>query len=291
MAGGGGAMYCLLTNCVLLANSSWYGGGALFSDLVNCVVVSNSAAYGGGLELGVGSVRNCVLVGNSATLQAGGCDGGFVMNSVVVDNFAPAIPNTLYSEHSCTFPMPTNGIGNFTNPPLFVNPAAGDFRLQANSPCINAGRDAYVLAKTDLDGNPRIVGGRVDVGAYEFQTPASTISYQWLQQYGLPTDGSADSSDPDGDGHNNWQEWRAGTDPKNALSLLKMLSISNVTSGLKVTWSSVSDRYYALERASTPGPATLFMTIRSNLVGQPDATTFTDTNLFSRGFYRVQVEE
>ena len=67
-----------------------------------------------------------------------------------------------------------NSVG--TANPLFADLPSGNLRLQPNSPCINAGRDSYVTSLTDLDGNPRISGGTVDIGAYEFQWPQLTIA-------------------------------------------------------------------------------------------------------------------
>ena len=169
--------------------------------------------------------------------------------------------------------------------------ATGNLRLQSNSPCINAGLNASAPGPTDLDGRPRVVGGTVDIGAYEFQPGASGAFIGWLQQYGLPTNGSADLADTDGDGMNNWQEWRAGTDPTNALSALRVMNVTNAPTGFSVTWQSVSTRSYWVER-STNLAAPSFTTLTNNLPGQPGSTTFVDLGTTSAGpsFYRVGVQ-
>ena len=68
--------------------------------------------------------------------------------------------------------------GTINKDPLFVDPANGDFHLQSNSPCINAGIvDAtFTLPDIDLDGNPRIFGKAPDMGAYELQSDPTSGS-------------------------------------------------------------------------------------------------------------------
>lgn len=62
---------------------------------------------------------------------------------------------------------------NISNDPLFVDYENGDYHLQKDSPCINDGDPNHVPLPdtTDYEGNPRIINGIVDMGAYEFIHP------------------------------------------------------------------------------------------------------------------------
>lgn len=120
--------------------------------------------------------------------------------------------------------------------PLFVDYAGGNLRLQPSSPCINAGNNSYVTSATDLDGRPRIVGGTVDIGAYEFQPDVSGAFIGWLQQHGLLTDGSADYTDSDGDGVDNYHEWLAHSDPTNPFSFAPLLTMIRYGENVIFTW-------------------------------------------------------
>lgn len=309
---GGGAWLSTLINCTLWRNSGAAAGGAGGCTLNNCMITENWAQYyGGGLD---GCVLNNCAIKYNYGLFGGGANGSTLINCVVVNNYSwpggvgSGVRNsTLYNSivyysggqnsenynnstfnYSCTTPLP-NGPGNFTNAPLLIDDFANaNIRFQSNSPCINAGNNAYVTTTDDLYGNPRIVGGTVDVGAYEYRSP-----YQvWLQQYGLPTDGSVDQLDSDGDTHKTWQEWVADTNPTNAASALRMVSATNNIAGANVTWQSVATRSYRLERSTNLGSAFSFQTIATKIAGAASAKTFIDTSATNNGpyFYRVGVE-
>ena len=178
----GGGISCAsrgvgVTNYVIRGNASAYiGGGVNNGTMVNCLINGNSANTSGGGAY-YSTLINCTVVGNAAISSYGGgttsCD---VYNSILYYNTSGLFPasyaNDAFSviNYSCTTPLPS-GSGNFITAPNFVNQAAGDFHLQSSSPCINAGTNSYAPAGFDFDGNPRILGGAVDVGAYEFVPP------------------------------------------------------------------------------------------------------------------------
>ena len=234
-SGGGawGESSGILSNCILTGNSAWYGGGSFEGILNRCTLIGNSAAdYGGGSAGGMlnncifignsaagygggsvgGTLNNCTLSGNSAGF-GGGSASGTLNNCIVYYNTAPSSPNHTNCAFicSCTTPAPA-GAGNITNDPQFVDMAANNYRLGANSPCIDQGDNAYAQGATDLDGNPRVVSAMVDMGAYEVQT----LFGYWLWASAIKNGLTNYTDFSTGDGYPNLLKYAAGSSATNA---------------------------------------------------------------------------
>ncbi len=303
---GGGSWQAGSTNCVFVGNSAAVEGGAAsggsfadqsYCNLASSILVSNTAPIGGGVYSG--QLINCTLIGNSASNSGGAISRCLMGNSISYYNSAPADANfdpasTL--TNCCTTPLALRGPRNFTNEPAFLDLAAGNYRLQSNSPCIDAGYNSLLtnalsqVLLTDFDGQTRMVNGTVDVGAFEFRSEADGLFRSWLQQYGLSADGSADLADSDGDGLNNWQEWISGTVPTNWFSALRILSATPKPSGVTLRWESVTNRTYLVQRCTSISPQA-FVTVKSNIMGQPGTTTYTDPIAAAgTSFYRIGIQ-
>jgi len=135
-----------IRNCLIAANDG-HGIRATGATVINCTVAENA---GIGLWMYEGSVINTIIWAN-AQQQIYDPD-----NNVEV----------AYSDIQGSFP----GTGNIDSNPLFIV-ARDNYRLQIGSPCIDAGDPDYIpeANETDLDTNPRIGNGRIDIGAYEYQ--------------------------------------------------------------------------------------------------------------------------
>jgi len=173
----------ILISCIVTGNSAKSGGGIFnyyngHSTLRSCLLTRNRAESGGGIYNGYwtsATLTNCTLSGNWAEGSGGAIDNGDYYNGVALTNCilwgndigpmrGSAIKAT-YSDIEGGWP----GKGNINMYPHFVDADNGDYHLHIDSPCINAGDPNYTTEpnETDLDGNPRVRGSRIDMGAYE----------------------------------------------------------------------------------------------------------------------------
>ncbi|NUN97109.1 MAG: right-handed parallel beta-helix repeat-containing protein [Candidatus Omnitrophica bacterium] len=209
----------VIDSCTIENNSGVLSGGldcALSSVILTNSIIRNNQTTGGEVPYGGVSIHlstlvcnNCVVYGNQ-THSAGGDQAYFYKSEDVMftnctivggqseigwENGTPSFANCIlwgsgdlfagtgqlditYSAVQGGYP----GLGNISDDPLFVDPANGNFRLQPESPCIDAAGTSG--PSDDLDGNPRPVdvaglgrdgtGDEYDMGAYEFQLPAPT---------------------------------------------------------------------------------------------------------------------
>ncbi len=123
-------------------------------------------------------------------------DGGTFNNCIVSGN-TPGDTKNIEGTSSYTVRYTCSpglsGSGNITNDPQFVNAAAGNYRLQLISPCVNWGNNTYAPGTNDLDGNARTVGGCIEQTnsfavafvctnsrVYSLQFATNVVDGEWL---------------------------------------------------------------------------------------------------------------
>ncbi|MHC4741335.1 MAG: right-handed parallel beta-helix repeat-containing protein, partial [Planctomycetota bacterium] len=195
-----------LINCMFIENSArWSGGGLLnqrwegYVTLTNCMFIGNEAQQtaGGGMfsDHTIQIVTNCTFSGNSARVGGGGIYnrnanwGGYqeittLTNCILRNNIAESGPEIALSTHEmsisyCNVQGGRLDIGaeryltwdansNIDADALFVDSDSNDYHLRWDSPCIDAGDpNGDYAALADIDGEPRVMTGRVDMGADE----------------------------------------------------------------------------------------------------------------------------
>ncbi|MBI5376937.1 MAG: hypothetical protein HZA77_16005 [Candidatus Schekmanbacteria bacterium] len=204
-----------VTNSIISANTAGGHGGGIFGGnvtITNSIIYGNSAnnfdyssiyipgAGGGIYSSGNVTVTSSTIYGNSAYVDGGGIYGkGTFINNIFADNSSDVY-----------FGGDSNVYNNYIDPTKLENewtfaitkennvfPSAGslnfadsDFRLNPGSIAIDKGlnpdssqfkklvKDKAVLnaLKTDKDGQKRVVGTAIDLGAYESVSTPQTFT-------------------------------------------------------------------------------------------------------------------
>ena len=176
----------IVTNCKFNDNSAGEDGGGMYNNeskpmITNCIFSGNSANLTGGGMYNVNSstpeVTNCTFNANSAVTVGGGiCNtrsNPILNNCILWGDTAPKDPE-IYNDGSTPLVTYSDIAGGYIGTGnIDVNPQFADIklRLTAGSPCVNTGNNKAVPEGIirDLDANPRILNGIVDMGAYEFK--------------------------------------------------------------------------------------------------------------------------
>lgn len=215
----GGGIYVaqggLIENCVIWGNRAEGIGGDGVNTIYGGGIPGDGYGYGAGVFLesnALCEVRNCTIIQNQAIGTGGvyewggwpgsgyGYGGGIaagtncgIYNSVVWSNAATTASSNWSGGsfgYSCSEPRP-DGIANIEQHPALVDFLGGDFHLTTASPCLDAGvNQSWMELCGDLDGNPRIRYGVVDMGAYEYNGSAGE-SYRVAKIVQSPHDARA----------------------------------------------------------------------------------------------------
>lgn len=187
---------CEFRNCytgaefpVNSASGPVYIEDTLFADGTFGLVGSGNAFGGGGA-----TIKRTTITGHSDT----GVDtnnfqtvGYSISDSIIWGN---AVADFDTTQTVATYFVNSSNVGthdfggtNISADPLFVNPATGDYRLSAASPCIDAADPAALAGGLDINGDPRHLDGdlsgsaRLDMGYDEFNQVHLLIAGSGIQ--------------------------------------------------------------------------------------------------------------
>jgi hypothetical protein len=327
LGSGGGTFTCTLNYCTIVDNSANYGGGSSSDNAYSCIITNNQAWYTGGGAY-YGSLNNCLISGNTSPYEGGGvyssylynstvtkntstarscggiCNSYYVKNSIIVDNTAALSPTNFnnqceFIQYNClprSAGTTSKKFGNIVANPIFVNPDAGDFSLQTNSPCINAGYNSFQPAGNDLRGAPRPLDGTVDMGCYEYfvhdgDLDSDLMPNLWEVEHGLNmADGLDAAIDSDGDSFSNEDEYIADTHPCDSSSYFCFAVVSNIPQWT-CYFDSSTNRIYSFQTRTN-----LIHGVWTNIPGHPARAgigagdSFAPSSVLPTEFYKIKVE-
>ncbi|MGL4363599.1 MAG: choice-of-anchor Q domain-containing protein [Bacteroidales bacterium] len=175
----------IATNLIVANNQSVNGGGMYAqyeNKVIGATIVRNSAGTGGGITfLTDGELTNSIIWGNTNQIYK---PGSLRETYCAIESLEP----TSHKSNIQLSRLNENTFDTLLNAPYFTQPTistgptsedifAVDWRLQANSPCIDKGFNDAVLSTgaREFSGLPRIYDyGIVDMGAYEWSHPGYT---------------------------------------------------------------------------------------------------------------------
>ena len=138
---------------------------------------NHATHYGGGVYNNGGTLQNCTIVNNKADWKGDGVYSytGTVVNCILWNNgssnyFEPWTDNS----YSCIERWVNAADNIISNDPTFYSETS--FKLLDGSPCLNSGTVlSGMSSQKDLDGNPRVVDGKVDMGCYQGAIPEPAL--------------------------------------------------------------------------------------------------------------------